>query len=443
MRTHCWRVFSASRELIDDVRMLALTCGVRPGRINTRNVYDNQPLNSPVPFDGTYYSTPLAFSMWDAEGHALISGDHPDPEHIRYERIRAIAHDDERHDVYDVTVEGHGNFVAEGFVVHNSRWHPEDLSGSVVAEDDLLNPRFRTWRRINIPAIAEQGIPDALHREPGEVMESTREGRDKAAFEQTRRVVGDRVWYSMFQGSPKNPAGSLFARAWFEPYADPPLAPIATIVAIDPADTGQGDETGIIAASLTTDGSVVLTEDWSGQFTADAWARRAVTLALTVNAREVAMEAYSGTTTYAAVLARAYRAIHVDALTKRHAGVELSTIEARALHENPPYVVYKWRGAPRIGPVGRSALLRQALETRRARCVEHKLDQFIEDATSWYEGQHQPDRVAAAVIVHDRLAQLGSGRMTMAAPVNERPDPVARLRAIDAPPSRLARRLGR
>jgi hypothetical protein len=47
---------------------------------------------------------------------------------------------------------------------------------------------------------------------------------------------------------------------------------------------------------------------------------------------------------------------------------------------------------------------------------------------------HCPDRVAAAVIAHWRLDQLGSGRMVYGHPLQDR--------AAGPPPDRLTRRLG-
>lgn len=328
-------------------------------------------------------------------------------------------------------------------IIHiSTRWNPQDLAGSIIEREHLAPDRYKTWKHINIPAIAEEGIPDALNRQPGEVMESAR-GRTKAEFEQTRRIIGERVWWAMYMGAPAPPEGGLFQRAWFEPPADPPHNPIATIVGIDPADSGEGDDSGIVAAALNSDGIIVFFEDWSGKFTAEQWAHRAVLLALTTSAREVGLEAYAAATTYKDVLTRAYRAIHLDAVLKQRAGAELTSVEFRALSEQPPFMIHKWRaGGRRIDAVGRSALLRQAFETRHARVVEHKMAQLVEDACGWQTDQHQPDRVAAAIIAHDRLAALGGGRMTVATPINERPDPVTRLRSVNAPPNRLARRLG-
>lgn len=304
-------------------------------------------------------------------------------------------------------------------ILIQTRWHPEDLSGKVITGERALDAADRSWRHINIPAISEDGIADALGRAPGEVMVSAR-GRSKREFEQTRRQVGERVWYALYQGSPVIPSGGLFARDWFEPRLEtPPTMPIASVVGIDPADSGVGDETGIIGAMLDQDGTVVLAEDWSGQMTAEEWSRQAVILALTIGAREIAMESFASATTYEAVVRRAWRSLHDEAVEKHRAGAMMSAVETRALNPNMPFTIFKWRA--KGDSVGRSALLRQALETKRCRTVEYKLGVMEDQAANWQQGQHQPDRVAAALIAHDRLAALGSGQVSMAAPLGERP----------------------
>ena len=302
-------------------------------------------------------------------------------------------------------------------VLIQTRWHPEDLAGQIIAGEAQVEPRYRTWRHINVPAIAEDGIYDSLGRESGVVMDSSR-GRDAFEFEQTRRKVGERVWYALYQGSPRNPAGGLFLRSWFETRLEaPPERTVATVIGIDPADSGKGDETGIVAASLLGDGTVVLTEDWSGQMTSDEWARQAVLLALSTGAREIAMEAYTSATTYVSVLKRAWKDIHLEAVRKKASGAVLTDIEMRALPTTMPFTVFKWRGRNAADAVGRSALLRQAFETGKCKTVESKLAVFEAAAADWQAGQHQPDRVAAALIAHDRLAALNSGQVLMSVPI--------------------------
>jgi hypothetical protein len=314
-------------------------------------------------------------------------------------------------------------------ILIQTRWHPEDLAGKIIEGERALPAHFRTWKLINIPAIAEdnteatkQGRPiiiDALNRPPGEAMVSSR-GRTKEEFEATRRSVGDRHFYAMYQGSPTNPAGGLFARAWFEPrlVAVPPM-PVAAVVGVDPADSGEGDEVGIIGGYLAQDGTRILAEDWSAQMSSDAWGTQAVMLALTMGAREIAMEAYAAANAYVNVIKSAWRAIHADAIEKAAAGAVLTPVEQRACSADMPFTIYKWRTPG--DPVGRASQLRQALETKRARTIEYKMSVFESQAADWQAGQHCPDRVSAAIITDHRLAALGSGQMSLAAPVTQRP----------------------
>lgn len=312
-------------------------------------------------------------------------------------------------------------------ILIQTRWHPEDLAGVTIAGERAMLPEHRTWKLINIPAIAEDNkdgkreviILDALNRPPGEAMVSSR-GRTKAEFEATHRSVGDRTWYAMYQGSPTNPAGGLFERAWFEPRLEnvPPM-PVAAVVGVDPADSGEGDEVGLIGGYLAQDGTRILAEDWSAQMSSDAWGVQAVTLALTMGAREIAMEAYAAANAYVNVIKSAWRAIHAAALEKAAAGAVLTPVEQRACVADMPFTIYKWRTPG--DPVGRAAQLRQALETKRCRTVEYKMGVFEAQAADWQSGQHCPDRVSAAIITEHRLAALGSGQMSMAAPVSGRP----------------------
>ena len=307
-------------------------------------------------------------------------------------------------------------------ILIQTRWHPEDLAGEILAKEKKLAPRYRTWHHINIPAVAEDGITDALSRDPGSVMISAR-GRDADEFESIRRDVGERVWYALYQGNPRNPKGGLFLREWFANHKEVPAVPVAAIVAIDPADTGKDDETGIIGGYLCPNGKVLLAEDWSGQYTSDKWARRAVKLALQMGAREIAFEAYSTADTYKIMLTRAWDDLHREALKKRMSGEKLTKVERRACAEAMPFVIKKWRGRANADAVARSGLIRQAFETGKAFTVETKLAVFESQAADWQIGQHQPDRVAAGVIVHDRLAALASGRVEAAGPITS-PDEV-------------------
>lgn len=324
-------------------------------------------------------------------------------------------------------------------ILIQTRWHPEDLAGKILAGEKLLDRSERTWRHINVPAIAEEGIPDALGRAPGTPMESARDtSKAQRDFITTHRQVGDRTWYALYQGSPRNPAGGVFQRAWFDPHLpDAPTFPVASMVGVDPADSGEGDEAGIIGGMLMQDGRVALTHDRSGHYTADQWSRQAVLLALEIGALEIAVEGYTAAKTYTTNVRKAYTAIHQEAVTKMQLGAAVTPVEQRAMPDIPPFRITQWRGPSKADAVARSGALSQALETGRCRTVEYSMAVFEEQAADWQAGQHQPDRVAAAVITHDRLLAMVGAQMTVADPAKI----AAQTRGTD-PPAWMTRRIG-
>ena len=111
-----------------------------------------------------------------------------------------------REDVYDVQIDRTENFIANGLVSHNTRWHEADLAGRLVSAPD-----GHIWRVLNIPAQAET-TDDPLHRAPGEYMISARGRRDWDAI---KIRVGARAWASLYQGRPSPADGGIFRReAW-------------------------------------------------------------------------------------------------------------------------------------------------------------------------------------------------------------------------------------
>ncbi len=93
--------------------------------------------------------------------------------------------------------------------------------------------------------------------------------------------------------------GALWTRAVIEaariaPADAPELKRI--VVAIDPAVSAgeQSDETGIVAAGLGVDDLVYVTHDWSGRFSPDEWARRAIGLYEDLRADRIIGEVNNG-----------------------------------------------------------------------------------------------------------------------------------------------------
>jgi predicted phage terminase large subunit-like protein len=104
-----------------------------------------------------------------------------------------------REDVFDIEVERTENFIANGLVSHNTRWHQDDLGGRLLAAGDA-------WKVLKFPALAEPG--DALRRRPGEALWPKWENAE--ALARKRETVGSRVWQALYQQAPTSPEGLLF-----------------------------------------------------------------------------------------------------------------------------------------------------------------------------------------------------------------------------------------
>lgn len=108
-------------------------------------------------------------------------------------------------DVFDIQVERTENFIANGLVSHNTRWHEDDLAGR------LLNGPEQ-WEVVNLPALAEDG--DELGREPGEALWPER--YDEHALERIRSTIGEREFIALYQQRPAPLDGALFRRDWIK-----------------------------------------------------------------------------------------------------------------------------------------------------------------------------------------------------------------------------------
>lgn len=79
-------------------------------------------------------------------------------------------------------------------VVVATRWHPEDLSGRLIAQG---------WESINLPAISEDGT--ALWEAK----------RPLAWLEQQRQQIGEYDWAALYMGSPRPKGGAVFQDAFY------------------------------------------------------------------------------------------------------------------------------------------------------------------------------------------------------------------------------------
>lgn len=340
-------------------------------------------------------------------------------------------------------------------IIIQTRWHEDDLAGHLLAKDHALPETERSWLHINIPAVAEEGIKDALGREPGTPMVSAR-GRTAADWRRIKRDVGPRVWGALYQGVPTPIGGGLFSQQWFDRYRVPEVVGTVErrVVSVDPAEKGTRDEAGVVAGASTTQGGYYWTDDWSGRMTSDQWARRAVILALTVGAEEISVEAYTTEQTYIRVIRQAWFDVHRHAKLLASVGAD-PALAAAALAAEPdappnpldliqdvvglrvpvdptlPFRVNPHRG--KGDKTARATGARQAASIGRLRVVG-QLPTLESQAVSWQQGQSSPDRMDAAVNLFERLVKLRGEVSHIAVPTGPRsPTPNSAAARLTAP----------
>lgn len=179
-------------------------------------------------------------------------------------------------EVFDIQIERTENFIANGLVSHNTRWHEDDLVGK------LLKEQPGQWTVLRLPALAESqeerdenhrhmGIPlgeaDPLGRQPGEALAPQRYSAPELASIQ--RDVGPMVWGAEYQGSPRAPEGNLIQRAWLsQTVPAAPATPWRVRYWDKAASTSASAKYSAgVRLSITPDGRVTIEHVVRGQWT--------------------------------------------------------------------------------------------------------------------------------------------------------------------------------
>jgi predicted phage terminase large subunit-like protein len=115
-------------------------------------------------------------------------------------------------DVFDIQVDRTENFIANGLVSHNTRWHADDLAGRLLAQ---MERGGEQWKVLRFPAIAEtnetyrrKGEPLHAERYSLEMLNSIRKGTSDAKG--ATAGVGSQVWASLYQQRPSLIEGNIF-----------------------------------------------------------------------------------------------------------------------------------------------------------------------------------------------------------------------------------------
>lgn len=129
-----YRIETSNGPLLEDLRHLALLCGVRTGVLLTRTREVKAPNSAHAIYSTTWHS---GFNFATVNRCEMYHGAHqfPSDDGLRQERITSIERNAIVEPVYDLTVAGTPSFFANGLAVHNTRWHAADLYAYIQQND--------------------------------------------------------------------------------------------------------------------------------------------------------------------------------------------------------------------------------------------------------------------------------------------------------------------
>lgn len=314
-------------------------------------------------------------------------------------------------------------------VVIQTRWTEKDLAGRFESEG---------WPVVNIPALADGKVPDALNRPVGTYLISAR-GRTEAEWKAIRADVGEVEWSALYQGAPSPPSGGFFLEEWFERNRVQ-VAPADTLppyVYIDPADnTGGGDEAGILVGRVDSQRHIYVGPDYSDHYTVARWVRVALIAVVRHEAAALVYESslsglakstrsgWSELRKQALVLRKLYQGQKWPSMPDEDT---ISRAMAELLHEHdseetgaslydelielwefvPAVLAYPEHGPPvrKITPRGskqfRIQTATQPVQQRRVHMIG-KLPRVEHEARTWRPGKPSPNRLDTLVhMIHD------------------------------------------
>lgn len=117
---------------------------------------------------------------------------------------------DGREDVFDIQVEGTENFIANGVVSHNTRWHQDDLIGRVV-RDMTKHDDADQFEVFEFPAILEVNNDDGSTSERALWPEFF----DLPALKRTKASMPVFQWESQYQQNPTGEEAAIIKREWW------------------------------------------------------------------------------------------------------------------------------------------------------------------------------------------------------------------------------------
>lgn len=164
-------------------------------------------------------------------------------------------------------------------VIIQTRWHADDLSGSILPSDwagesGLLDGRDgRRWMVLSLPAMATR-TDDPLGRPIGAYLWP--EWFSAQHWQPFKR--NNRTWSALYQQCPTPDEGTYFRKEWFRRHSEKPPH-LRIYASSDYAVTEDGGDWTVHRVwGVDQDFNIYLLDGWRGQTTADVWIERKVDL---------------------------------------------------------------------------------------------------------------------------------------------------------------------
>jgi predicted phage terminase large subunit-like protein len=109
-------------------------------------------------------------------------------------------------EVFDIQVEHTENFIANGLVSHNTRWHQDDLTGKVI-RDMIQNEGSDQYERVEFPAIFNENSNEERALWP--------EQYTLEALKRTKASMPVFQWNAQYQQNPTAEEASVVKRDWW------------------------------------------------------------------------------------------------------------------------------------------------------------------------------------------------------------------------------------
>jgi predicted phage terminase large subunit-like protein len=166
-------------------------------------------------------------------------------------------------EVFDIQIDQTENFIANGLVSHNTRWHEDDLAGR------CLN--HQPWTVLSLPAFAKP--EDALGRAVDQPLWADDDYGYGDQLVSLRDTTPPRIWSALYQQSPAPDEGDYFREEWLKARDIVPSHKTLRVYGgSDYAVTKDGgDYTCHVVVGIDHLNNMYLLDIWRGQKSPDVW----------------------------------------------------------------------------------------------------------------------------------------------------------------------------